>query len=75
MSFLTLEDINTTLFSYGKIYYHKINTEDITKTDNNYTAVKLDFVKVTRTRRWTNNYQFTFEVNNSNRYRIELNVE
>ena len=63
MSFLTLEDINTTQYSYGKIVYYEINTAHISTTED-YTDVKIDFVKATRTT-VNNGYQYTFEINNS----------
>ena len=66
MSFLTLEDINTTIYNYGKIVYHEINTAHISTTED-YTNVKIDFVKATRTKNpnFTDTYDYTFEINNS----------
>ena len=66
MSFLTLEDINTTQYHYGKIVYYEINTAHISTTED-YTDVKIDFVKATRTinPNFTNSYDYTFEIDNS----------
>ena len=47
-NFLTLEDINSTIYSNQGFYWHEINTANITRVKN-YTDVKIDFCTVTRT--------------------------
>lgn len=47
MSFLTLEDVNGTLYRNQGFYWHEINTNNI-KASGTYENVKVDFCKVSR---------------------------
>lgn len=63
--FLTLEDVNGVLYNHGAVVtYHEVDTSKIS-TLVDFTDIKYDFVKVSKT---TNNgvNTFTFEVHNSN---------
>lgn len=61
-SFLTLEDINGTLYRNQRFWWHEIDTSKIS-TDNDFTDVKYDFVKISRE---TNGilYEYTLEIDN-----------
>ena len=59
-SFLTLEDINTILFSNQKGFLYEIPFQ---VSDEEFSNVNIDFCKVSRSKNG-NNYTFTIEVNN-----------
>ena len=63
MSFLTLEDINTCLYSNQRFYWVEINTGDVSESDD-FSDVKMDFCKVSRSTSGSN-ITYAFEINNS----------
>ena len=65
MSFLTLDDINSTLFNNQGCYWHTIDLGDITEGTEDLNEVKIDFCKVTRTKT-ESGYEFFVKVDNSN---------
>ena len=46
-SFVTLEDVNGTIYNNQNFYWHEIDTS-VVSTDNDFTDVKIDFCKVSR---------------------------
>lgn len=65
MSFLTLEDINTTSFNNQGCYWYTIDLGDITEGTEDLNEVKIDFCKVTRTKT-ESGYEFFVKVDTSN---------
>ena len=65
MSFLTLEDINTTIFNNQDCYWYTIDLGDITEGTEDLNEVKIDFCKVTRTKT-EQGYDFFVKVDTSN---------
>ena len=48
MSFLTLEDINTCLYSNQRFYWHCLDLTILNQTSEEFTDIKVDFCKVSR---------------------------
>ena len=64
INFLTLEDINGTIYENQDFYYHHIDTSLINK--ETYNNVVVDFVKVSKTyNSSTQKYTYTFIIDNS----------
>ena len=63
--FLTLEDVNTTLFNNQEYWWHTIDTALISD-DESYTDVKYDFCEVSRRTYQTarGNYEYTLKIYN-----------
>ena len=67
-SFVTLEDVNGTIYNNQNFYWHEIDTS-VVSTDNDFTDVKIDFCKVSREKLTI--YQddiirYTFKINSEN---------
>ena len=62
-SFVTLEDVNGALYNNQHFWWHEIDTWIISEAED-FTDVKCDFCKVSRTKSGSN-YTFTIEINNS----------
>lgn len=67
-SIITIEDVNTAIFNNQDFYWHEIDTSLISDSDDgDYSDVKYDFCKISRTKRTANNdYLFTVKVFASN---------
>lgn len=71
MSFLTLEDINTCLYSNQGFYWHCLDLTSINQTLGNFTNVKVDFCKVSRI---AGQYYITVDIPSwTMGYNIEIN--
>lgn len=67
MSFLTLEDINGTLFRNQGFYWHEINTANITTGSEDFSNVKYDFCTISRTYNdETEEFEYTIVINADN---------
>ena len=65
MSFLTVEDVNSTIQRYGQeVYYHEVNTSDITDSTVDYFNIKYDFVIASRENKGNGSYEFKFQIVN-----------
>ena len=64
-SFLTLEDINTTLYSHQEFYWHTIDLTILADSDDDFDYVKVDFCEIKREKLATDSYKYSVKVNNS----------
>ena len=62
MSFLTLEDVNGTVYSNQKFWWHTIRISDITSTDEDFSNIQYDFCEISRTKDSNNHYNYTITV-------------
>jgi hypothetical protein len=63
-NFLTLEDVNSTLFNNQGFWYHKMDLSKIPVGDEDYSGVTVDFCKVSREKLSNGKYKFTVIVDN-----------
>ena len=56
-NFLTVEDINSTVYNNQGFYWHEIDTSKISSTVD-YTNVKYDFCEVDREKLINDTYQY-----------------
>ena len=64
INFLTLEDINGTIYNNQDFYFHRIDTSLINK--ETFSNVQIDFVKVSKSyNSSTNKYTYQFTIDNS----------
>ena len=62
-SFLTVEDINTAVYSHQGFWWHKIDTSKISSTSN-FSNVIYDFCKVSKENYGTVGRKYTVEIDN-----------
>lgn len=65
MSFLTLEDINTTIYNHQECFWHDIDTSIISDSDDGDYEVFYDFCKVKRTK-VSDGYDFMVQIHADN---------
>ena len=65
ISFLTLEDIDGTIFNNQDFYWHMIDTSNISTT-NDYSNVTIDFCKVSRNKLQNGKYRYTLKIDSTN---------
>jgi hypothetical protein len=62
-NFLTVEDINTTLFNKPEFWWYVLDSRDIPRTDD-YTELKFDFLRIEHTRIDENHHKYYIKIDN-----------